>query len=378
VELPPNRVNTLKGFRTLVITLVVFFMVIAITGFVYADQVVPAVPETQALSTVTSADIVGLTMESDWAAWSVTSGGIPISGDDPLLAGYPWASSPYWKSYQDFKDMWVANALIWQGMHLQDLLTYFIDHPEYYDPEVRAGADDLMNWAQTQGGLHDPPLYDGEVRYTTAYDANIAGQGGHTMFTKSLDIDTRNRGIGQSNFNTKTGLTYAATNDGGIIVGSENLMIDGAGKPTNASERMLCPFSSQPADVIPAYCNIIQAGSRYDLTIGSVTTAANDRFVGTDATNPVVLNYDIRVRPYGSPQGLIPASGSAMAYLKAHIQESQDFNTTMIAPEGYTNVPGTGTPDKVEDLTYSETSSAQGTITGFTKVIAYQSGRSLL
>ncbi len=92
-----------------------------------------------------------------------------------------------------------------------------------------------------------------------------------------------------------------------------------------------------------------------------MTTNANTRFVGTDATNPVVLNYDISVKPYGTSQGQILASGSAMAYLKAHIQEAR----------------GNGTA-KAEDLVYNEQSSAQGTITAFTKVIAYQSGKALL
>ena len=76
-------------------------------------------------------------------------------------------------------------------------------------------------------------------------------------------------------------LPYIATADGGNVVGSENLLIDGAGMNTTASDRMLCPFAAATGDVIPAYCNIVQAGSKYDLTVGSVTTNANDRFVGT-------------------------------------------------------------------------------------------------
>ena len=129
---------------------------------------------------------------------------------------------------------------------------------------------------------------------------------------------------------------------------------------------MLCPFaSSSSGNVIPTYCNIVQAGSKYDLTVGSVTTAANDRFVGTDATAPVVLNYQINVKPYGTTAGQIPAIGSAMAYVKAHIQEART-----------SDINGTGT--KNEDLTYAETSSVQGTISAFNKVIAYQSGKALL
>jgi hypothetical protein len=222
-------------------------------------------------------------------------------------------------------------------------------------------ANQLLGPSITGKGIHTGVLDPGQVQYTTAYDANIVAQAGHTVFTKSMNIDTRNKVISQSNLNAKTGLTFAATADGGNVIGSENLMLDGAGMNTIASDRMLCPFASQPIDQIPAYCNIVQAGSKFDLTIGSVTTNANDRFVGNDATSPVVLNYDINVKPYGTTQGQIPASGSAMAYLKAHIQEAR--------------VNGT---QKAEDLVYNEQSSAQGTITAFTKVIAYQSGKSLL
>ena len=67
------------------------------------------------------------------------------------------------------------------------------------------------------------------VQYTTAYDASIIAQAGHTSFTKNMNIDTRNKVIGQSNLNAQTALTYIATADGGNVVGSENLMIDGAG-----------------------------------------------------------------------------------------------------------------------------------------------------
>ncbi len=371
-------VNNLNGIKFGGITLLLFGMVIALTGIVYADQVVAAVPETRMLGTVTTADVIGLVTETDAGMWSVSSGGIPISGDDPLLANYPnWSSSPY-GSYQGFKEIWDHDIQNWQGMHLQDELNYILNHPGEYPPEFQSYANDLLNWAQNQGGLHDPPLYDKEVRYTTVYDANIVAQAGHTSLVKNMNIDTRNKGVGQSNVNARTALTYIATADGGNAVGSENLLIDGVGMPTNASDRMLCPFSSQPIDVIPAYCNIVQAGSTYDLTVGSVTTNANNRFVGTDATNPVVLNYDINVRPYGTYQGQIPASGSSMAYIKAHIQESRGLNSTLIVPVEGTAVPGTGIPLKVEDLTYNEQSGAQGTITSFSKVIAYQSGRALL
>ena len=295
-----------------------------------------AVPETQTLGTVTTADVVGLATESDAVTWSITSGGIPINGSDPILASYPgWDSWPVGPlsggvgGYQGFLADWNYWLFLEEApfSHLQDMLNSFISTPGGPQGDKAAAAQALLDWAKTQGSLQDPTLNDQEVRYTTVYDANVVAQAGHTTFTKSMNIDTRNKVIGQSNLNAQTGLTYAATGDGGNVVGSENLLIDGAGMPTNASDRMLCPFSSQPVDVIPAFCNIVQAGSTYDLTIGSVTTNANDRFIGTDATNPVVLNYDINVKPYNTAQGQIAASGSAMAYIKAHIQESANQST---------------------------------------------------
>jgi hypothetical protein len=218
-----------------------------------------------------------------------------------------------------------------------------------------------LAWTLSNNVVNSAPLADQEVQYTTAYDASTVAQAGSTTFVKTMAVDTRNKVISQSNVKADTAVTFIATADGGNIIGSENIMIDGAGNYTAASDRMLCPFSSSPVDTIPAYCNIVQAGSKYDLTVGSVTTEANDRFVGTDATAPVVLNYAINVKPYGTSQGQIPAIGSAMAYVKAHIQEARANGSA-----------------KAEDLTYSETSSVAGTISSFQKVIAYQSGKSLL
>jgi hypothetical protein len=274
-----------KKMKTTGVIVIALAMLIALTGVVMADQVVPAVPETQTISTSTAIIADGLVTDSAGLAWTLSNQSITAI----------------------------------------------------------------------------PPLADSQIVYTTAYDASTVAQAGTTTFVKTMAVDTRNKVIGQSNVNADTAVTFIATADGGNIVGSENLLIDGAGNYTTASDRMLCPFAAATGNVIPQYCNIVQAGSKYDLTVGSVTTAADDRFVGTDATNPVVLNYAINVKPYGTTAGQIPAIGSAMAYVKAHIQEGRT-NTTV----------------KDEDLTYSETSAVTGTISSFQKVIAYQSGKALL
>jgi hypothetical protein len=369
----------LKLSKIGVITLLLFGLVIGMTGIVCADQVVPAVPETQELMTTTTAEVVGLATETDAGAWTLTNN--PSSSSGMTVFVVTAALGTGVEGDLDSISQFAAALQTLGGS-----MTYVQDGPGdlYQITQMNIPTSALSRtygagtWAWqgalailhggysyvipgTTNGIHEGVLNSGQVQYTTAYDANIVGQAGQTVLVKSMNLDTRNKVIGQSNLDAKTALTFIATDDGGNVVGSENLLIDGAGMNTTASDRMLCPFAAATSDVIPSYCNIVQAGSKYDLTVGSVTTNANDRFVGKDATNPVVLNYDINVKPYGTTAGQIPAIGSASAYIKAHIQEARG-NATV----------------KNEDLTYSETSAVTGTITAFQKVIAYQSGKALL
>jgi hypothetical protein len=340
------------------------------------------VPETQSLVTGTTADVVGLAMETDAGAWTLTN------SETMYTYAYSGTGVLMYLSPEDAAQLLAAGGsyTLFPGTNVVDVISV----PWSLLNQNRAGAP-TQTWAERlsyyppsyaetvmQGGLHTGILNPGQVQYTTAYDANIVAQAGHTILTKSMNLHTGNKVIGQSNLNAQTGLTFIATDDGGNVVGSENLLIDGAGNTTKASDRMLCPFAAATADVIPAYCNIVQAGSQYDLTVGSVTTSANDRFVSSDATNPVALNYAINVKPYGTTSGQIPAIGSTSAYIKAHIQEARCASNTSVYWVGGLSLPVPSASLKVEDLTYNEQSGAQGTITSFQKVIAYQSGKSLL
>jgi len=369
----------LKHIKIGVIALLLFGIVFALTGIVCADQGVNATPETQSLGTTTTADVVGLAMETDAGAWTLTYDPPRSTSELNVFTGYVGFSDSHPGTATELQE--ISNELTANGGFIittpssgQIYISQLVVPSTMLNQNLPSGPissgfatyGSLGNFIDpsptktpgiySENGIHTGVLDPGQIQYTTAYDANIVAQAGHTVLTKSMNIDTRNKVLGQSNINAQTGLTYIATDDGGNVVGLENLMLDGAGNTTSASDRMLCPFAASIASVIPAYCNIVQSGSKFDLTVGSVTTTANDKFVSNDASLPVTLNYNINVKPYGTTQGQIPAIGSTSAYIKAHIQEARGANVS-----------------KAEDLTYSEASSATGTITAFNKLMSYSS-----
>jgi hypothetical protein len=253
-----------------------FGIAITLTGIVCADQVVNATPETQTLTTVTTGDVVGLVMETGAGTWTLT--------DDPLTLytynnatpfGYPDTTFNLLQAQLQFVGGSITgipdgagNMYITQINVPKSLLNVMMPvGASTWQQFLNIFAGSFNGPVIMGKGIHTGALDPGQVQYTTAYDANIVAQAGHTVLTKSMNIDTRNKVISQSNVNAKTGLTFIATADGGNVIGSENLMLDGAGDTTRASDRILCPFVPlKEGNVIPAYCNIVQVGSKYDLT----------------------------------------------------------------------------------------------------------------
>jgi hypothetical protein len=205
------------------------------------------------------------------------------------------------------------------------------------------------------------PLTNSKVQYTTGYNDALSAVSGQTTFVKTMAVSTANKIADQSNVAAHTDLQFIAI-DTGRATRSEDILIDGVANSTSTSEAILCPFASATSAVIPPYCNIVQAGSAIDTTLTSTVTNANDRFVGTDSTFPIALNYNIAAKGITLSDGTSsPMIGSASAYLKVHIQDARN-NTTV----------------RSEDLVYSEITTASGLINAFSKGFAYQGGFNLI
>jgi hypothetical protein len=362
-----------------VISLVAVLLLIAGTGIAFADRNVPAEPQIQVIVTGTGMNVQGTITEVDSGAWSVNANGIPLSGDDPILASYPgWGKNgdPF-GSYAAFKSFWDQDNVPskpWYGEHLQDyanwdMSTFPADIPFW---------NDLLNWLQNQGGPLTPPLEDQEVQYTTGYNDQTMAVSGQSTFAKTMAISTGNKIADQSNIKADTSLQYIAI-DTGRATRTEDLLLDGVAQASNTSSAILCPFATSVSPVIPAYCNIEQAGSSVDTTLTSVVTHADERFIGTDSTFPVVLNYNINAEGLTVGSQSSPMIGSVSAYLKVHVQEARNVSNKPVFVEENGNYQyNTLAPLKSEDLVYSETSSVSGLVTKFSKSMTYQSGFNLI
>ena len=156
-------------------------------------------------------------------------------------------------------------------------------------------SDSLAMTTTNSGAVSSPPLNPSQVEYTAGYNDNLMAVNGQTTFVKSMQISTANTIADQSNIKSTTDLQFIGI-DGGRATRSEDILIDGAGQATDTASSILCPFASVTSSTIPAFCNIVQAGSSIDTSLTSVVTRADTRFIGTDATFPVVLNYHIAAK----------------------------------------------------------------------------------
>jgi hypothetical protein len=359
-------------------------LLIIFTCTVFADRNVPAEPEIQGLVTGTGMNVQGTITETDSGAWSANANGIPLSGDDPIVAQYPgFATNPGEYSYlltiwNQWKNGFPAqNGAPGAPSNLDDLITFVINNNYSGQGAFFAG---LKDWLQNQGSSLNPPLQSEEVQYTTGYNDQIMAVSGQSVFAKSMAVSTGNKVADQSNIKADTSLQYIAI-DTGRATRSEDLLLDGVSQGTNTANAILCPFANAISPVIPAYCNIEQAGSSIDTTLTSVVTHADDRFVGTDSTFPVVLDYQINAQGITLSDGTSsPMIGSVSAYLKLHVQEARN-NSYAYATNGHGSpqlIPIVLNPVKSEDLVYSEMSSASGLVSKFSKSMSYQSGFNLI
>jgi hypothetical protein len=209
---------------------------------------------------------------------------------------------------------------------------------------------DAVVWQLADADLTIPPLNPTERAYTMSYSESTIADTGYVQYTKTQSLDTANQVAGTFNFNTGKIVDFIGDTTGRML-SQENMVLDGAGNGQTTATTYICPFAQGVSATVPPFCNIIEVGSDVDVILGSLATGADERHVMASGDPAVQVDYNIKLTGIGD----VAASGSADAYVNAHIQEAR----------------GTA---KAEDLVYSEMSTAAGDINLFNKVITYQSG----
>ena len=241
------------------------------------------------------------------------------------------------------------------------------------------GVDDVF------GGLDPPLYYYNAAIYSLAYSENTIADQGLVTYTKEGSVDTQGMVEGQWNLDMEKVVEFVGL-DTGRMVSAEEQTLDGAGTPFFTLETFICPFASDETLMLPAFCNIVQEGSSVDVTLGSLSTLADTRFVtplsgfpqespGWDlpvSDNGVESDYQVKLTGFGD----IPAMGSADAYINVHVQEGRSLFFVRDGDGAAEALQLDGRlfyDPKAEDLIYSEDSTASGEITLFQKSMSYDS-----
>lgn len=103
---------------------------------------------------------------------------------------------------------------------------------------------------------------------------------------------------------------------------------------------------------------LVEAGSSFDATTGSVTTHVGSGMVNDNPADPVTLGYDISAGGITIPDGsTTPMAGSVEAYVRAHTMNGH-YRSSLNSGE----------------LTYSDVTMASGLISSFRKTITCRFG----
>ncbi len=206
------------------------------------------------------------------------------------------------------------------------------------------------------------PFSEGATIYQTVYTEDTQNsEVGYLSYDKDLDLQTGNKVSGQYNVKAVKQITYLGV-DASSVVTNDYLMLDGAGWPDNADERLICPFAAESS--YPAFCNKVETGSGMNLKVANLNTQLGDRFVMKAADSGVEVFNNVAVGSYASD---LPSKGSVSANIKGSIKEGGRLSDSPVGvlPESLWEL--------YETVTFSDSTAISGDISTFAKSMSYNS-----
>lgn len=238
-----------------------------------------------------------------------------------------------------------------------------IDTVALVDGSISTSQTVVMKVAENEEGV-DTPLDDvGDSQSTNSYsEMTDAKNGKNIEYSKVMTADPSNKAAGTYNIQAQRNIVFEAdSSKDGRMTSTEKITMDVAGAAGITEEEFLCPFAAGKSDVCPPFCNIVTAGSGFDVTYANIVTTAGVRDIQAVADFPVELTYGLNGKGVviETTEGLMlqPLTGSVSATMNVHAQEGR-----------------TGDPFSEGDLVYLESTSASGYINSFAKTMLYQDG----
>jgi hypothetical protein len=191
------------------------------------------------------------------------------------------------------------------------------------------------------------------VFYLSTYNEDTMSNGvGFISYDKTTNLETKERVNGEYNIEATKEIAFIGV-DGAEMTSTDNIFLDGTGNYSTTADKAICVFAATKSTTIPRFCNSVEAGSSFTMEVVNARTETSDRFVTMAADYPVEVNHNIRVDALSD----VPSIGKVSAFMEGIIQE------------------GRGTcASAFEEISFSESTMADGYITLFDKVMGWESG----
>ncbi len=323
---------------------ILLMVCLLLTGGVLADVRPPNTPETQQIATFTSLHNVGLVTESDSIVWR--------QSNEVLDANVQAVPS-------DFQEVEMGEG--------DYIFNFDTGEFEYVGP---GNGDYILIVDITQSP--EPPLDTEEVQMVLSTREQTLADQGVTTYTKQSSIDTTWKTANMFNVQQQKIVSFIGS-DSGRIISEESALVDAAGNSISTPDGLgyVCPFARAMMDeCTPRFCNIVEMGSRLDMSEVQFTTEIDARTLANSDPStqgdqgseivpiidgpPTELGYGIRVTGVGQDSAAV---GSAEAYMNAHIMEGRR-----------------ACPFPSVDIVYNERTTATGFVGLFQKNMHYESG----
>ncbi len=195
------------------------------------------------------------------------------------------------------------------------------------------GAEEYSAQVSNQA-LDGAPLQKGEIYGASVYTNKLMAVNGKTSYVKTVDTNTKNSIVGQSNVKTDEQVVFVA-NDGGRATAEEAVTLFNAGQATDGvGTSTLCPFTNVKGTTNPPFNTMVTQFSKIDVSQVSLATQMAATTIAGTADVPLTVDYNVNAEGVGDI-----TAGTSIFAQDARGDGTTVAATTPVSTGGYNYVP---------------------------------------